>query len=164
MEAPVQDGTELASGRRAQGPGPGQQIWMLNGLMTVVAGAAETGGAYSLLHHVHTPAGNPPPHVHGNEDEAIYVLRGEVEVTVGGESTVLGPGGFAFAPRGIEHGYAVRSEVAEMLVIASPGGIEHFFAEVGEPAAEPVLPVPTAPDVGHVVRTAARHGVEILVP
>lgn len=164
MDALVQDGTDLASDRRAPGTDPGQQIWMLNGLMTVVAGAAETGGAYSLLHHVHTPAGNPPPHVHDNEDEALYVLSGEVEVTVGGESTILGRGGFAFAPRGIEHVYAVRSEVAEILVIATPGGIEHFFAEVGEPAAEPVLPEPAAPDVEHVVRTAARHGVEIVLP
>lgn len=141
-----------------------EHLWMLNTLMTVVAGADETGGAYTLLRQRQTPAGNPPPHTHRDEDEAFYVIAGEVRFTVDGVTTVAGAGDFTFAPRGVPHGYEVTSDEADLLVLANPGGIERFFREVGAPAPEAVLPEPTAPDIERVVATAARHGIEVHLP
>ena len=46
--------------------------------------SAETGGAYSLTEHLVTAASNPPMHVQVDEDEAFYVLDGEVEFEVDG--------------------------------------------------------------------------------
>ena len=74
------------------------------------------------------------------------------------------PGVSAFAPRGVPHTYAVVDGTAHLYVIASPGGIERFFRDLGEPAAELELPAPAAPDVPTVVSTAARHGISILLP
>jgi hypothetical protein len=51
-----------------------------------------------------------------------------------------------------------------MYVIATPGGIEHFFRDLGEPAGSLTIPHPAAPDVDHVVGTARRHGIAILPP
>ena len=141
-----------------------QALWMLNSLMVERATAEQTNGAYSMLEQWITADGNPPPHVHSHEDEAFLVLDGEVDVTVGGHTTRLGPGGFAFAPRGVAHTYAVVDGTAHLYVIASPGGIEEFFRELGEPAATLELPTPSAPDVPTVVATAARHGITILPP
>lgn len=141
-----------------------EHLWMLNTLMTVLATGDDTGGAYSVLRQRQTPAGNPPLHTHRDEDEAFYVIAGEVRFTVGGVTTVAGAGDFAFAPRGVPHGYEVTSDEADLLVLANPGGIERFFREVGAPAPEAVLPEPAAPDIDRVVATAARHGIEIHLP
>jgi quercetin dioxygenase-like cupin family protein len=143
--------------------GPGA-IWMLNTLMVERATTADTAGAYSILEQWTTADGNPPPHVHTHEDEAFLVVDGEIEVTVGDTTTVVPAGGFAFAPRGVPHTYAVREGTAHLLVIATPGGIEQFFRDLGEPAGALELPEPAAPDVGTVVTTAARHGITILPP
>lgn len=148
----------------------GEATWMLNTLVTTKATAEETGGAYSLTEHLLTPAGNPPPHVHHEEDEAFFVLDGEVDFDVDGVVVHGRPGTYALAPRGVPHSFRVLTETARMLVLASgpgavaTGGAEAFFSAVGQPAPARVLPEPAAPDLDHVVGTAARHGIEILLP
>ena len=137
---------------------------MLNTLMIERATSDDTAGQYTVLETWGTAAGDPPPHVHDHEDEAFFVLEGTVEVTVGGVTTSLSPGGFAFGPRGVPHTYATTSPVSRMLVINSPGGAERFFRAVGAPAQAPELPQPQAPDVGKVVSIAAAHGITILPP
>ena len=144
--------------------GDDRALWMLNSLMVERATAEQTNGAYSILEQWITADGNPPPHMHTNEDEAFMVVDGEIDVTVGDTTTRVGPGGFAFAPRGVPHTYAVVSDMAHMYVIATPGGIEHFFRDLGEPAGSLTIPQPAAPDVDHVVGTARRHGIAILPP
>lgn len=141
-----------------------QALWMLNSLLIERATAGDTGGAYAVHEQWITPAGNPPPHQHRHEDEAFLVLAGSIDVTVGDTTVALGPGGFAFGPRGVPHTYAVTSETAHLLVISSPAGAERFFRAVGQVAASLDLPEPAAPDVATVVATAARHGITILPP
>ncbi|MDH4074586.1 MAG: cupin domain-containing protein [Acidimicrobiia bacterium] len=141
-----------------------QALWMLNSLLIERATADDTGGAYTVHEQWITPAGNPPPHVHRDEDEAFLVLSGSVEVTVGDTTVALEPGGFAFGPRGVAHTYAVTSEVAHLLVISSPAGAERFFRAVGEQAGALTLPDPAVPDVAAVVTTAARHGITVVPP
>lgn len=88
----------------------------------------------------------------------------ELDVTVGETTSRLGPGEFAFAPRGVPHTYSVVDGTAHLYVIASPGGTEEFFRDIGEPAEALELPAPSAPDVPTVVSAAARHGISILPP
>lgn len=141
-----------------------QALWMLNSLLIERATGADTGGAYTVHEQWITAAGNPPAHVHRDEDEAFLVLAGSIEVTVGDATVAVGPGGFAFGPRGVPHTYAVTSELAHLLVISSPSGAERFFRAVGQAAETLALPEPAEPDVAAVVATAARHGITILPP
>ena len=67
-----------------RGRDEGEATWFFNALMTTVASTAETGGAYSLTEHLVTAASNPPMHVQVDEDEAFYILDGEVEFEVDG--------------------------------------------------------------------------------
>jgi len=138
-------------------------IWMLNSLMQFKATAATTDGAYELIEQRLDPAGNPPPHIHRDQDEAFFVLDGEVHATVGARTTALQPGQFLFAPRGVPHGYQVHDE-ARLLIIVSPASLEAFFREVGEPATAQELPTPQPPDVARVVAAAARFGIDLLPP
>jgi uncharacterized cupin superfamily protein len=138
--------------------------WMLNSLRVERATGEDTGGQYAVFETWVTPDSNPPPHVHAHEDEAFLVLEGSVDVVVDGVVTSVGPGGFAYGPRGVAHTYMTTSDVARMLVITSPSGSERFFRAVGTPAETMTIPPPQAPDVASVMRIAAEHGITILLP
>jgi mannose-6-phosphate isomerase-like protein (cupin superfamily) len=63
--------------------GEGKKLWVADELITFKASGEDTGGAYSLTDSVVPPGGGPPPHIHHREDEAFWVLEGELEITVG---------------------------------------------------------------------------------
>src|SRR3954453_1825567 len=146
-------------------PDQGQATWFFNGLVTTVASHHETAGAYSLTEHLVTSASNPPMHVQTDEDEAFYILDGEVEFVVDGESVVATAGTFAFVARGAAHCFRVLTPTARMLVICSGkpvDNLEDFFLGMGEPATERVLPVPSAPDLERLMTLSARTGIELV--
>ena len=146
-------------------PAEGEATWFFNALMTTKATMAETGGAYSLTEHLVTAASNPPLHVQVDEDEAFYVLDGEIEFEVDGEVVVGTPGTFAFVARGAAHLFRVLTPTARMLVICSgkpTDNLEDFFLGMGEPATERVLPVPSAPDLDRLMTLTARTGIELV--
>jgi len=148
----------------------GEATWFVNGLAMAKASSAETGGAYALAEHLITPASNPPPHVHVDEEEAFYVLHGEVEFEVAGECNVGRPGSFVLAPRGKPHTFRVLTETARVLVINSGpdgsrrGGFERFVERAGVPAPAPVLPAPSPPDPVALKTIGAECGIDILPP
>ncbi len=148
-----------------RGPDVGDATWFFNALMTTKATVAETAGAYSLTEHLVTAASNPPMHVQTDEDEAFYVLEGEVEFEVDGEVVVAAPRTFAFVARGAAHCFRVLTETARMLVICSgkpTDNLEEFFTTMGQPATERALPTPSAPDEERLVELSARAGIELL--
>ena len=142
-----------------------EATWFFNALMTTVAGTAETGGAYSLTEHLVTAASNPPMHVQTDEDEAFYVLDGEIEFEVDGTVVRATPGTFAFVARGAAHTFRVLTETARMLVICSgkpTDNLEDFFLGMGDPATERRLPEPGAPDPDRLAELCARTGIELV--
>jgi quercetin dioxygenase-like cupin family protein len=143
----------------------GRATWFINALMTTKASMAETAGAYSLSEHVVTAASNPPMHVQTDEDEAFYVLEGDVEFEVDGEVRTATPGTFAFVARGAAHTFRVLTPQARMLVICSGKPVENleqFFLTMGEPAAERTLPAPAPPDVDRLATLCAQNGIELV--
>jgi quercetin dioxygenase-like cupin family protein len=149
----------------------GELIWTHNSLMRYVATAADTGGRFAVLEQRCGPAGDPPRHVHANEDEAFYVLEGRVTATIGDDTPVTaGPGDFVFLPRGVPHSLHALTDEVRKLILLSPAGFEQFFAAIGRPApgGEPPGPAdppePAAPDGAAIAATAARYGVTLLPP
>lgn len=148
----------------------GEATWFVNGLVVTKATKAETAGAYTLAEHLVTAASNPPLHVHTDEEEACYVLDGEIEFEVDGECTVARAGGYVLSPRGAAHTFRVLTDTARMLVISSSredargGGFERFVRRVGTPATARVLPVPTAPDAVALTSVGAECGIDLLPP
>src|SRR5262249_52937479 len=148
----------------------GRATWFVNGLAVAKAGATETGGAYALAEHLVSAASNPPRHVHNDENEAWYVLDGEIEFDVDGEREVAHAGSFVLAPAGAPHRFQVLTDTARMLVLTSStgtmgdGGFEHLVERAGAPATAPVLPVPAEPDPVALATIAAECGIEILPP
>jgi quercetin dioxygenase-like cupin family protein len=146
-------------------PANDRLIWSFNTLMDVKATSEETGGALTVIDTWLTPAANPPMHTHHGDDEAFFMLEGEIEFFLADSPPRLaGRADFVFGPRGVPHRFEVRSPEARVLILGTPGGGERFFRAMGEPAASPALPVPQPPDVERVVGIAAAHNIEILPP
>ena len=145
--------------------GEGKATWFLNTLVVEKAGAEQTGGTFSLTEQTLPPGFETPYHVHHAEDEAFYVVTGEVEF-VGEAGTVkLGPGGYFYGPRNVPHGFRVAGEqTAKLLVWATPPGYEQFVVEYGEPAASATLPPPTAPDFARLAALGKKYRFDILGP
>jgi len=148
----------------------GEATWSLNSLITTKLDDSENGGAYSLMEHLLTSAANPPRHVHTDEEEAFYLLDGEIEFEVDGDVSICTPGSFVFAPRGTAHSFAVLTDTARVLVLTSSpqgapqGGFPEFIRAVGEPAPARILPVPQVPDPAAMAAVAAPHGIELIGP
>lgn len=145
----------------ALAPGEGEGIWFLGTRMTVKAGDRQTAGAFTLIEQ-EAPAGfGPPPHVHLAEDEAFYVLAGELAVSCGGATWVATPGSFVFLPRGLPHSFTVAAAgPARLLQLTSPAGFERFAAEVGEPVGAAMPPPSAPPDVPRLLELMAKYGYE----
>jgi mannose-6-phosphate isomerase-like protein (cupin superfamily) len=146
-------------------PDDGDATYFFNALMTTKASMAETAGAYSLTEHLATAASNPPMHVQVDEDEAFYVLDGEMEFEVDGQIVRATPGTFAFVARGSAHTFRVLTETARYLVICSgkpTDNLEEFFVAMGEPASERALPSPAAPDLDRLLVLTEQMGIELV--
>jgi quercetin dioxygenase-like cupin family protein len=134
--------------------------WFLGSQVWRRADAAQTGGAFGLIEQIVPPGLGSPYHVHHNEDEAFYLLEGEIRFFSEGRSWVLGAGGFAFLPRGIPHGFRTEGDTpSRSLLLATPAGFEEFVAELSSP-----LPPSGPPDLGAVIAVADRYGLNILGP
>ena len=115
--------------------GEGDRMWFAGGgAFTWKATAVETDGAFLLLEDRMVRGKTTPLHIHPNEDEAIYVLEGELLVEVEGQQHRVGQGGLFVAPRGVPHAFMVTSETAHVLSLQTPGTGESFYREAGEPA------------------------------
>ena len=67
----------------------------------------------------------PETHVHADEDDAFYVLEGELTFTVDAEEVVAGAGTFVLVPPGVPHTFANRSDdVARVLNVHAPAGFD----------------------------------------
>jgi quercetin dioxygenase-like cupin family protein len=106
------------------------------------------------------PHGGPPLHVHHVQDELLYVLKGTFRVRIGDEEHHLEEGGFAQMPAGLAHAFLnLTDEPGELAITFTPGGGEHFFAELG-PATRGEGPI----DREAVAAIFERHGMSLLGP
>jgi quercetin dioxygenase-like cupin family protein len=138
----------------AVAPGEGERLWIVGDTMTLKAAGESTGGNLVLLENLTAPGGGPPPHVHSLEDEFFYVLDGTFEVRTGDEVHTLGPGGFAYVPRGTVHNFRNTAETASRILVGfTPAGMEGFFRASGRPATDDG-PAP-ALDEDELARTTA---------
>ena len=58
-------------------PQQGEKIWITGDMVIIRATASDTGGAYTMIEAIASPGNGPPPHLHKNEDETLYVLEGD---------------------------------------------------------------------------------------
>ncbi len=143
----------------------GSTLSVVGDVYTFRATGQETGGAYTLWEARVPPGGGPPPHIHHREDEAFYVLEGEITFYTRGQEVRGGAGFFVHLPRGEAHHFHNHGTAeARTLIMTFPAGIESFFAEIGSPLPGPeAAPAPvTQEDIQKLLEAAPRYGIEIL--
>ena len=69
------------------------------------AKSVDTKGVFSVIELITEPGQSVAVHVHQHEDELVYVIDGQIEVTLGDQHMKAGAGIMALLPRGIPHGF-----------------------------------------------------------
>ena len=144
--------------------GEGPSIWVFGDRYTIKCGGNDTSGAFAMVEAIVFPGGGPPPHIHRREDEASYVLDGELEFHVDGQTFPATSGAWVKLERGSLHFFRnTGTKPARMLIMVTPAGLEEFFKEIGRTAVdgetEPV--VPTQGDIDKLLEAAPGYGIEI---
>jgi quercetin dioxygenase-like cupin family protein len=136
---------------------------VLGNQVTYKAVGEETGGTYSLFEAIIEPGAAVPPHYGRYDDETLWVLEGTFGLRLGDETLELGPGGYAFVPRGTVHALTnVGREPGRLLLLVIPGGLcEKYFDEMGGARGVPqALAGPT--DTERAAAIAAKYGTQFL--
>jgi quercetin dioxygenase-like cupin family protein len=140
--------------------------WFLNAVHILLARSESEGGSYSLVHLTVPPGFSTPYHVHHTEDEALYVLEGELTVICNGNKMVREAGSYIFLPRGVPHGFRYTGgENSRVLIHVIPGGKVGFIGmmlEMAIPIRRGVLPAPTPPDFLKLDALCKKNEIEIL--
>ena len=148
-------------------PPQGRIVAVVGDVYRFLATGEDTNGKYVMWKAIVPPGGGPPPHVHSREEEAFYVLEGEITFTVNDERIMAKAGTFANMPVGTPHSFKNDSDrPAKMLISVAPAGLEQMFFEVGVPLAEGVttaLP-PTKDEIEKLLAVAPKYGIEIRLP
>jgi quercetin dioxygenase-like cupin family protein len=142
----------------------GERIWITGDTVQIKATAAETGGAYTMIEAFASPGNGPPPHLHKNEDETLYVLEGDFEILNGEHLMSAKPGALAFVPKGTVHRFrCIGNSAGRLLLVYTPGGIEGFFRESGIPAAGdgPAPPV-SSEEIARTNKAGIRYGLQVV--
>jgi quercetin dioxygenase-like cupin family protein len=151
--------TKLPAQPFVRAPAAGSTLNVLGVTHIYKATGAETAGSFSLWEDVVPPGAGVPPHSHTHEDEAFYVLSGELLIEFEGEPAPqrVGPGGFFFAARHKCHAYRnVGDQPARMLVLCTPScGLDQMFAELEAATARGM------PAIETLAAITAKYGVTI---
>ena len=94
-------------------------------------------------------------HKHLNNDELIFIHRGQGTLTLGDRAIEVKTGAVAFIPRGTWHGMDnTGADKLHMVFQYSPAGFEEFFIENGTPVGTPAKQRTEA----ELIATAKKYG------
>ena len=124
--------------------------------LTMLCEARETGGAWSLFEE-EVPFGMGPPAHRHDWDEAYYILAGEIDFEIDGQSVRASSGDFSYLPRNTVHGFKGASEAAaKVLIFAAPAHGSEFFHEINDEVGS--LP----DDASKIPGIGERHGIHFM--
>ena len=145
-----------------QEPGEGLRTIDLAGTtVTAKADGAATGDAFVDAEATLAPGGfEPPLHLHREMAEALYLLSGRLDMQVGNERRIAGPGTFVSIPPGVAHTMSVAGEepVQMLMILSNPARANQMFEVMGQVFAN------GAPDPDTAGPLLAQIDMEILAP
>jgi quercetin 2,3-dioxygenase len=114
------------------------------------------GNSLLIIENTFSEKGGPAKHLHYDQDEWFYVIKGEFLFEVGPEKFRLHPGDSLLAPRKVPHVWASTGDISGRILIGfmPAGKMEAFFREVTQANAMP----PQDPELWRT------HGMELLGP
>ena len=99
--------------------------------MLIVSRAKMLGGDFSIMQGTIGPLELLAPHKHEREDQAVFVISGELEFEVGGDGGLrftAGAGSYVLKPRGVEHCFwnLSKTETVHYIELSGRDGFEKF--------------------------------------
>ncbi|HTI94102.1 MAG TPA: cupin domain-containing protein [Puia sp.] len=145
------------------------ETYLFFGVPTVIhLSGSETGKEFSLLESYMPGGGDSGLHVHGNEDECIYLLTGELEVTIGDSPFTLKAGSSCFVPRNTPHRLCnKRVDTARAMHLNTPGTLDSFMRLAGIRIKSPVEVVaayPSPDQIGAILLLSEEYDFQMLIP
>jgi quercetin dioxygenase-like cupin family protein len=118
-------------------PGEGKTVMLFGVRFSYKVETADSAATLAVM-EVEIPAHTlVKPHNHTREDEFSLVLQGTVGVRVGDRELTAGPGSYLVKPRHTPHAmWNATGEVARVVEILSPAGLEAYFEELAPVLAE----------------------------
>ena len=112
-------------------PGSGEELNMVGSQFFHKVKSEDTNGVFSVIEIVTPPGKGVSLHVHEREDELVYLLEGEIEVTLGDQKMKAVPGVMALLPRGIPHGFTnIGDKPSRLLDTILPGHFDNYFVDL----------------------------------
>lgn len=115
-------------------------IWFNGHRFSFLLDSNQTEGAFTLIYCYLRKGGEPPAHLHRNEQETFYILEGEIRFYIGGKTFIAKEGDVASIPKDVPHQFKLVTETAKAILIITPSGLETFFREFSTPAQSLELP------------------------
>jgi|SRR6185437_15630276 len=111
-----------------------EELLIMGGRFDCKVSGKDTDGDLLIYDTLRQEKGGPAFHLHHNQDEWFYIMKGEFIVKVGDDLLHLKPGDSAFAPRKVPHAFAMISEgEGQMLILFQPAGsMEDYFLQVSK--------------------------------
>lgn len=125
---------EVENEMKSSGAGDFPVVHMAGNVYTILLRGIQTAGAYAAIDMIVPPQGGPNPHSHTDIQETFYVLEGEVEVKNELEIYTARKGDMIVIPLGgLIHCFKNKTDqVAHLLCVVVPSGLEKFFLEIGD--------------------------------
>ncbi len=142
---------------------------LLGNLLTFHAFPSETGDRYTLVEIKTAPGAGAPPNHHAGEDECFFVLEGQFEFLVDGQTISATAGDFVKIPDGAVHAFTCTGDRPGRLIGINAPGLMHdiFFTQAGEAMPDGTTEVPAPdgpPDIPAIMAVANKAGMTILPP
>lgn len=142
-------------------PGEGRRIEAGPMSLRIIEDGSHTSGTHAVLEFTFPGEFSPPPHVHNQHEEVIYVLEGEIALLVRDKTVRLGPGGAFVTPVGLPHTFSNGSAgpLRFLLTISPASHLAYFEAMAEAMQASRGMPEPQT-----VMAIMQRYGLEPVRP
>jgi quercetin dioxygenase-like cupin family protein len=96
----------------------------------VIEDGSHTSGTHAVIEFTFDGPFSPPPHIHHQHEEVIYVLEGDMALPVNGEVIRLGAGDAFVTPIGLAHTFsnAGTGRLRFLLTISPASHLGYFLA------------------------------------
>jgi mannose-6-phosphate isomerase-like protein (cupin superfamily) len=138
-----------------------EELLVMGGRFQCKVSSKDTGGDLCIYDTFRDAKGGPALHIHHEQDEWFYAVKGEFLFRVGDDTFNLRPGDSAFGPRKVLHTFAKVSDgPGQMLIVWQPAGsMEDFFYQMSTMTRN----IPANPQI--VLRQLFEsHGMEVVGP
>jgi mannose-6-phosphate isomerase-like protein (cupin superfamily) len=121
-------------------PGEGRSYPLGDNTSIIKFGDAETESVFGCGEFIIGAGHRAPLHTHARTTEVGYILEGDLDLYLDGETLTVGAGTFFMTPPGVIHAYYnPGAHPVRLVTFASPGGEEQYWIETSRILSAPKL-------------------------